>query len=124
MTCLVAQSCPTFFDPHGLWPARLCCSRDYPGKITGVGCHFLLQELFLTQEWNLHLLHCRWSLLLNHPGSCNNPPIDTETVDFTHTTEFFLTYSITKFQTFVTKLILNFKEILRKGGSCFLPLLF
>ena len=28
------------------------------------GCHFLLQEIFLTQGSNLQLLHCRW--LLNH----------------------------------------------------------
>jgi len=35
---------------------------DSPGKNTGVGCHFLLQRLFLTQEFNLGLLHCRWIL--------------------------------------------------------------
>ena len=27
-----------------------------PGKNTGVGCHFLLQGIFLAQEWNLCLL--------------------------------------------------------------------
>ena len=32
---------------------------DFPGKNTGMGCHFLLQGIFLTQELNLHLLHCR-----------------------------------------------------------------
>ena len=32
---------------------------DFPGKITGVGCHFLLQGIFLTQGWNPYLLHCR-----------------------------------------------------------------
>ena len=32
-----------------------------PGKNTGKGCHFLLQ-IFLTQGWNLGLLHCRWIL--------------------------------------------------------------
>ena len=32
--------------PHGLQPKRLLCSRDFPGKNTGVGCHFLLQEIF------------------------------------------------------------------------------
>ena len=26
--------------PRGLWPARLRCPRDSPGKNTGVGCHF------------------------------------------------------------------------------------
>ena len=32
---------------------------DFPGKNTGVGCHFLLQRIFPTQESNPHLLHCR-----------------------------------------------------------------
>ena len=27
-------------------------SMDFPGKNTGVGCHFLLQEIFLTQGLN------------------------------------------------------------------------
>ena len=42
--------------PHGLAP-RLLCPWDSPGKNTGVGCHFLLQGIFLTQGSNLHLLH-------------------------------------------------------------------
>ena len=29
---------------------------DFPGKNNGVGCHFLLQRIFLTQELNLSLL--------------------------------------------------------------------
>ena len=29
-------------------------------KNTGVGCHFFLQSIFLTQWWNPHVLHCRW----------------------------------------------------------------
>ena len=36
--------------PHGLWPARLQCSWDFPDKNTGVHCYFLLQGIFLTQE--------------------------------------------------------------------------
>ena len=28
--------------PHGWPPTRLLCPRDFPGKNTGVGCHFLL----------------------------------------------------------------------------------
>ena len=36
-------------QPHGPWPARLLCPWDSPGKNTGVGCHFLLQGIFLTQ---------------------------------------------------------------------------
>ena len=41
---------------HGLWPARLLCPWNSPGKNTGVGCHFLLQGVFLIQELNLDLL--------------------------------------------------------------------
>ena len=43
-------------QPHGLQPTRLLCPWNFPGKITGVGCHFLLQGLFLTQGLNLILL--------------------------------------------------------------------
>ena len=42
--------------PHGPQPTRLLCPRDFPGKNTGRGCHFLLQEIFLTQGLNPHLL--------------------------------------------------------------------
>ena len=59
--------------PHGFQHARLPCPWDPPGKNTGVGCHFLLQGIFPTQESNpclLCLLH--WhvgSLPLSHLGS-------------------------------------------------------
>ena len=33
--------------PHGLEPAQLLCPWVFPGKNTGVGCHFLLQGIFL-----------------------------------------------------------------------------
>jgi len=33
------------------------CPRDFPGKNTGVGCHFLLQGIFPTQGLNPYLLH-------------------------------------------------------------------
>ena len=36
-------------QPHGLQPARLLCKWDFPGKSTGVGCHFHLQGIFPTQ---------------------------------------------------------------------------
>ena len=35
---------------HRLQPARLLCPWDSPGTNTGVGCHFLLQGIFPTQE--------------------------------------------------------------------------
>ena len=47
-------------QPHGLLPARLLWPWDFPGKTTGVGSHFLLQEIFLTQGLNPGPLHCRW----------------------------------------------------------------
>ena len=51
---LVAQSCPTLCDLMDCSPpCRLLCPWDFPGKNTGVGSHFLLQGIFLTQELNL-----------------------------------------------------------------------
>ena len=45
----------------------LICPRHFPGKNAGVGFHFFLQGVFLTQPWNLCLLHWRVdSLPLNH----------------------------------------------------------
>ena len=41
---------------------RLLRPWDSPGKNTGVGCHFLLQGIFLTQGSNPGLLHCRQML--------------------------------------------------------------
>ena len=55
---------------YGLQPTTLLCPWDFLGKKTGVGCHFLVQEIFPTQGLNLRLL-C-WqadSLSLSHLGS-------------------------------------------------------
>ena len=41
-SCLVAISCLTLLWPHGLQPTRLLYPQDFPGKNTGMGCHFLL----------------------------------------------------------------------------------
>ena len=57
---------------HGLYPTRLLCPWDSPGKNTKVRCHALLQGIFPTQGSNLHLLHLlHWqvgSLPLAPPG--------------------------------------------------------
>jgi len=37
----------------GLELTRLLCPWDFPGKDTGVGCHFLHQGIFLIQGSNL-----------------------------------------------------------------------
>ena len=42
--------------PYGLQPARPLCPWDSPGKNTAVGCHALLQGIFLTQGLNLGLI--------------------------------------------------------------------
>ena len=55
---------------HGLWPLRLLHSWYFLGKNTGMGFHFLLQGIFLTQGLNPHLLHCQAdSFPLSHQGS-------------------------------------------------------
>ena len=56
--------------PHGLQPDRLLYLWNSPSKNTEVGCHFLLQGIFLTQGLNPDLLHCRQILYhLSHQGS-------------------------------------------------------
>ena len=55
---------------QGLQPTRFLHPWDFPGKRTGVGCHFLLQEIFLTQGLNPGLSHCRQTLYcLSHKQS-------------------------------------------------------
>ena len=41
--------------PQVLEPTRLLCLWNSPGQTTGVGCHSLLQGIFLTQGWNVGL---------------------------------------------------------------------
>ena len=38
--------------PYGLWPARLLCPWNFPGKNTAVDFHALHQGLFLTHGLN------------------------------------------------------------------------
>ena len=49
--------------PHGLQPTRLLHPWNFPGKSTGVGCHFLLHGS------NLGLPHCRQMLYHLNQGS-------------------------------------------------------
>ena len=51
-----------FLRPHRLYPTGLLRPWDFPDKNTGVGCHFFLQEIFLTQGLNPGLPHCRLTL--------------------------------------------------------------
>ena len=50
-------------------PLSMEFPRDFPGKSTGVICHFLLQGIFPTQGSNPGLRHCRQTLYcLSHQG--------------------------------------------------------
>ena len=67
----VTQSCPTLcksmdYSP----PGSSVRAWNFPGKDTGMCCHFLLQGIFPTQESNPGLWHCRQTLYhLSHQGS-------------------------------------------------------
>ena len=68
--CIVAQSCPTLYDPTDCSPPGFSVRGDSSGKYTGMGCHALLQGIFPTQGLDPGLPHCRQSLYcLNHQGS-------------------------------------------------------
>ena len=69
----VAQPCQTLCDPMVCSLRGSSIPWDFPGKNTGVGCHFLLQGIFPTQGLNPDLPHCRQMLYtLSHQGSCIN----------------------------------------------------
>ena len=69
--CIVSCSgIPNCLQPFGLQPARLLCPWDSPGRNIGVGCHFLLQEIFPTRGLNPGLPHCGQRLYrLRHQGN-------------------------------------------------------
>ena len=70
LCCVTHSVMSNSLQPHGLQPVRLLCPWNSPSKNTGVGCHFLFQEIFLTQGSNLGLLHCRQILYcLSYQGS-------------------------------------------------------
>ena len=67
--CSVTQLCLTLLRPHRLQPARLLYPWAFPGKNTGVGCHFLLQGIFPIQGSNpCPLRQQADSSLLSHQG--------------------------------------------------------
>ena len=68
-------SCSVLFNslpPHGLKPASLLCPSNSPGKNTGVGCHALLQRIFLAQGLNPGLSYC--GQILDHLSHQGSPP--------------------------------------------------
>ena len=66
---VVAKSFLTLATPWTV-ASQAPLSMGFPSKNTGVGCHFFLQGIFLTQGSNPCLLHCRLILYhLSHEGS-------------------------------------------------------
>ena len=47
----VTQSCPTLCDPTDCSLPGFSIHGIFPGKNTGVGCHFLLQGIFQHRDW-------------------------------------------------------------------------
>ena len=68
-----AQSCSTLCDPMDCSLPR-SCPWDSPSKNTGVGCHSLPHEIFLTQGSNPSFLHCRQTLPSEPSGKPPTPP--------------------------------------------------
>ena len=94
---LVAQSCLTFCDPHGLAcqaPLSMECSR----QVYASGSHSLLQGSFLTLGSNTGLLYCRWILYcLSHLRSPITAMLGCKTCrlpeDATHSTPVLLCHN-------------------------------
>ena len=75
---LVVQSRPTRW-PHGLWPARLLCPWNSPGKNTGVGGRALIQGICQIQGLNPGPLHCRRILYCLRCTNKNEREVGTDT---------------------------------------------
>ena len=58
----VTQPCLTLCNPMDCSLPGSSIYEIFPGKSSGVGCHFLLQGIFPTQGSNLGLLHYRQTL--------------------------------------------------------------
>ena len=55
--------------PHRRQPTRLLCPWDSPGKITGVGCHYLFQCMEVKNESEV----AQWCPTLSDPMDCSLP---------------------------------------------------
>ena len=66
---LVPQSCPTLCDPMDWGPPVSSVHGDFPGQNIGVGCHSLLQGIFLTQGSNQvsHIAGRLWATREDYP---------------------------------------------------------
>ena len=67
--CQVTSVVSNSVRPHRWQPTRLPCPWDSPGKDTGVGCHFLLQQMKVKRESEVTQL----CLTLSDPMDCSLP---------------------------------------------------
>ena len=67
--CYVASVVSDSVRPHRRQPTRLRCPWDFPGKNTGVGCHFLLQCMKVKSESEV----TQSCLTLSDPMACSPP---------------------------------------------------
>ena len=92
--CLVVKSCLTLCDPMDCsLPGS--CPRDFPGKHTGVGCHFLhhsfsdiklsltlwweTAEIWVTKSFSIYTVPClaqAWFSKSGHMGNVHNVSYD------------------------------------------------
>ena len=65
--CSITQPCPTLCDPMDCSLPGSSVHGDSPGKNAAVGCHFLLQEILLTQDrTHISCTSCTGRCLLYH----------------------------------------------------------
>ena len=116
--CVVTELCLTLLQPHGLQVTRLLCPWNFPCKNTRVGCHLLLQRIFLTRGSNPCLLLWQQdSSPLSHLGS----PTCYLTVDLTCIS--LITSNMGLLYTFFGEMSIQvfcpFKKLVYLGGYCF-----
>ena len=81
--CLLSCfSCVQFFAALWIVACQAPLSMDSPGKNTGVSCQALLQRIFLTEGWNLHLfVSCIGRCVLYLQCHLGSPSIGTTGVN-------------------------------------------
>ena len=84
----VTQLCLTLCDPRD-WSPQAHLSMKFPGKDTGVGCHFLLQEIFSIQGSNPNLWVSCVFFTTAPPGKHSNHANKYEMVSICHFNMFF-----------------------------------
>ena len=116
VTSVVSDS----LQPYGLWPFRLLCPWDSPGKNTVVGClAVIFQEIFPIQGSNPHLLHLlHWQLGSLPPASSGKPSEVLKWGNFVCEKESVLVQNLCEYEVKIfLKLSLSQREICSILGS-------